>query len=304
MFKFKGIILFRRIIIRNLGIYYMIIASILFAFTGAFAKILSSDLPSIEVVFFRNLIGLMMILYAIFKKPLNQKGGHIFLLMFRGFVGTIALFAFFYNIAHINLGAAFTFSKTSPIFTAILAAFVFKESLSFKGWGAIFLGFIGILFIIQPNLGISKTDWLGIWSGVGAALAYTSVRELKKSYDTKVIVLSFMGWGSLLPLVFMGMAEFVEYEPIDFLLSKFVMPNIWNLAAIIAMGVFGLFFQVYMTKAYAVSKKAGVVAAVSYLDVIFTIIIGFFMGDKLPDGLAFFGIILVILSGIIVVREK
>ena len=70
------------------------------------------------------------------------------------------------------------------------------------------------------------------------------------------------------------------------------------------MGITGLYFQINMTKAYAASRKAGTVAAVSYADVIFTIIIGTAMGDALPNAAAFFGIMLVILSGILVVREK
>ncbi|WP_229931970.1 DMT family transporter [Campylobacter majalis] len=293
-----------KLIIKNLGIYYMLIACMMFAFTGACAKILGSHMPSIEVVFFRNLVGLGIVVYALFKFKQAHVGGHFWLLMFRGFIGTMAMFAFFYNVAHINLAAAFTFSKTSPIFTAIIAAIVFKEALSYKGWSAICLGFIGILLIIQPNLGISKTDLIGIWSGIGAAMAYTSVRELKKSYSTNTIVFVFMCWGTALPIIFMSMAEFIAYEPLDFLLSKFVMPSIHSIFFIVLMGVSGYFFQVYMTKSYAVAKKAGVVAAVSYADVIFTLIIGYFMGDSLPNLVAFFGIMLVILSGIIVVREK
>ena len=224
--------------------------------------------------------------------------------MFRGFIGTIALFALFYNIAHINLGAAYTFQKTSPIFTAIFAAIFLEEALSKKGWGAIFLGFIGILFIIQPNLGISKTDWLGLWSGVGAALAMLSVRTLRKSYDTSVIVLSFMAWGTALPMLLMGAAEWVKFEPLDFLLSPFVAPNFKGVILIVLMGLAGYFFQFYMTKAYAASKKAGSVAAISYMDVVFSLIVGFFMGDTLPNAAAFFGIMLVVISGIIVARER
>ncbi|WP_172199843.1 DMT family transporter [Campylobacter sp. RM16188] len=293
-----------KFLMRHLGTYYMIIACMLFAITGALAKVISADMPSIEVVFFRNLIGLVMIVYSLYKKPAHQKGGHPYLLIFRGVIGTLALFAFFYNIAHINLGAAFTFSKTSPIFTALLAAMLMGEKLSSRGWMAIFIGFGGILLIIQPELGISKTDWLGIWSGVGAAMAYTSVRELKKSYDTRVIVFSFMGFGTVLPIVFMALAEFIQIDGFEFLFSKFVLPDTKNIFLILLMGVAGLYFQMYLTKAYAASKKAGTVAAVSYADVIFTIIIGYFMGDGLPNTVAFLGIILVILSGIIVVKEK
>lgn len=282
----------------------MLLACMMFAITGAFAKILGTYMPSIEVVFFRNIVGLSIVIYALIKFKEKNKGGHFLLLMFRGFIGTMAMFAFFYNIANINLAAAFTFSKTSPIFVAIISTIIFKEVLSIKGWGAIALGFIGILFIIQPNLGISKTDWIGIWSGVGAALAYTSVRELRKSYGTNTVVLVFMSWGTILPIIFMISAEYITYEPLDFLISKFVMPSLHNLILIIFMGIFGFLFQFYMTKSYGAAKKAGVVAAVSYADVIFTLFIGYFMGDGLPNVVAFFGIILVILSGIIVAKER
>jgi integral membrane protein len=70
------------------------------------------------------------------------------------------------------------------------------------------------------------------------------------------------------------------------------------------MGLSGYYFQAFMTKAFAVGKKAGVIAAVSYADVIFTLIIGYFMGDTLPNAVAFFGIMLVVISGIIVARER
>jgi len=293
-----------RFLMRHLGVYYMLVACLFFSVTGAFAKALGAYLPSIEIVFFRNFIGLLIICYAIYKKPLHQKGGHPWLLVFRGVVGTLALFAFFYNIAHINLGAAFTFSKTSPIFTAVLATIFFGEKLGSRGWFAVFLGFGGILFIVQPSLGISKTDLLGIWSGLGAAMAYTSVKELKKSYDTRTIVLSFMFFGSVLPLIFMGAAEFVSFADFDFLFSKFVAPSGIEWVFILLMGVAGLYFQVFMTKAYAAGKKAGVIATVGYADVIFTIAIGTAMGDALPNATAFFGIFLVIFSGIIVVKKR
>ncbi|BCX79921.1 DMT family transporter [Campylobacter sp. 19-13652] len=294
----------RRVIVRNLGVYYMIIACLMFAVTGSLAKFVSKDLPSIEVVFFRNLIGLIIVIFTAIKLSKKIKGGAFWLLMFRGFIGSVALFAFFYNIAHINLAAAFTFSKTSTIWIALIAAIWLKERLSSLGWFAVFLGFGGIILIIQPNIGISKSDLLGVFSGLGAALAYTSARELSRHYPPNIIVLSFMAWGSVLPLVCMGAAEFISVDGFDFLFSKFVPPSLFSIAILLLVGIFGYLFQIYMTKSYAVSKKAGTVATVSYSDVIFTIIIGYFMGDGLPNAMAFFGIMLVILSGILVLKDK
>lgn len=295
---------YNRFLIRHLGIYYMLIASLLFAGTGALSKILSSELSSIEIVFFRNIIGLGLIILMIYKKPLHQAGGKFWLLAFRGIIGTIGLYAFFYNIAHIDLATAFTFSKTSPIFTALLAAFIFKERLSYLGWFAIFIGFIGILFIIEPTLGVSKDEYIGLLSGIGAALAYTSIRGLRKHYDTRAIVLSFMLCGSAIPLLSMIIGSFYYRPDLDFLISPFIMPSLASWVMVILMGLLATGFQIYLTKAYAASKKAGVVAAVGYSDVIFSMIFGLILGDSLPSAWAFLGIVMIIGAGILVARER
>ncbi|SUX02710.1 integral membrane protein [Campylobacter devanensis] len=295
---------YNRFLIRHLGIYYMLIASLLFAGTGALSKILSSELSSIEIVFFRNIIGLGLIIWMIYKRPLHQAGGKFWLLAFRGIIGTIGLYAFFYNIAHIDLATAFTFSKTSPIFTALLAAFIFKERLSYLGWFAIFIGFIGILFVIEPTLGVSKDEYIGLLSGIGAALAYTSIRGLRKHYDTRAIVLSFMLCGSAMPLLSMIIGSFYYRPDLDFLISPFIMPSLTSWVMVILMGLLATGFQIYLTKAYAASKKAGVVAAVGYSDVIFSMIFGLILGDALPDAWAFLGIVMIIGAGILVARER
>lgn len=295
---------YNRFLIRHLGIYYMLIASLLFAGTGALSKILSSELSSIEIVFFRNIIGLGLIILMIYKKPLHQTGGKFWLLAFRGIIGTIGLYAFFYNIAHIDLATAFTFSKTSPIFTALLAAIIFKERLSYLGWFAIFIGFIGILFIIEPTLGVSKDEYIGLLSGIGAALAYTSIRGLRKHYDTRAIVLSFMLCGSAIPLLSMIIGSFYYRPDLDFLISPFIMPSLASWVMVILMGLLATGFQIYLTKAYAASKKAGVVAAVGYSDVVFSMIFGLILGDSLPGAWAFLGIVMIIGAGILVARER
>ncbi len=288
----------------NQGVKYMLLASLTFAFMGAFAKLASETLPSLEVVFFRNLAGVIIILIAIMKTPLVQKGGRPFLLFFRGFMGFAALLAFFYNIAHISLGDAMTYSKTSPIFTAIFAFVFLKERLELRAWVAVFVGFVGILFITQPSgIGFSKYDLLGIFSGVGAALAYTSIRELKLHYETRSIVLSFMLVGTLAPLLLFAISAFYTLESLDFMLSKFVVPEgvVWFY--LLAMGVLATISQVLMTKAYS-STKAGIVGAVSYTNILFAIFVGVLLGDALPSIATTFGTILIVLAGILVARAK
>ena len=288
----------------NTGVKYMLIASFTFAIMGAFAKLSSEHMSSLEVVFFRNIAGVLLVGFAVLKKPMTQLGGKPWLLFFRGFMGFVALLAFFYNIAHISLGDAMTFSKTSPIFTAIFAWMFLHEKLSLKAWGAVGIGFIGIVFITQPSgLGFTKYDLLGIFSGIGAALAYTSIRELKNYYDTRAIVLSFMLTGTIGPILLFIISEYINIPELDFILGEFVMPEgiVWFY--VIAMGVFATISQLLMTKAYG-ETKAGIVGAVSYSNIIFSIAIGVLLGDALPDLVTSFGILLIIFAGIMVARAK
>lgn len=286
------------------GVKYMLLASFLFALMGAFAKLASEHMSSLEVVFFRNVFGVLIIAYALYKKPMVQKGGKPWLLFFRGMMGFTALLAFFYNIAHIPLGDAMTWSKTSPIFTAIFAWMFLQEKLPLKAWGAVGLGFVGIVLITQPSgIGFSKYDLLGLFSGVGAALAYTSIRELKNYYDTRAIVMSFMGVGTLMPLLLFGMSEFFYMPELDFMLGEFVMPEgvVWFY--LIAMGLIATASQMLMTKAYS-HTKAGIIGAVSYTNILFAILVGLMLGDALPDFTTFCGIVLIVFAGVLVARAK
>ncbi len=292
--------------IRNLneGVKYMLLASLCFAFMGAFAKLASQSLPSLEVVFFRNLAGVVLITIAIAKKPLSQKGGKPLLLLFRGTMGFLALLSFFYLIAHIPLGDAMTWSKTSPIFTAIFAWLFLKEKMSAKAWLAVFVGFIGIIFITKPTGHMpSKYDLLGLFSGIGAALAYTSIRELKKYYETRAIVLSFVGVGTVGPIVLFLLSPYINAPELDFLFAEFIVPSgiVWFY--VIAMGIIATISQLLMTKAYS-ATKAGIVGAVSYTNILFSIIVGTLLGDSLPDIITTTGIVLIVLAGIMVAKEK
>ncbi|VAY88157.1 Putative integral membrane protein [hydrothermal vent metagenome] len=282
----------------------MLFASFLFAFTGAFAKLLSSCMSSLEVVFFRNIIGTIIISLSIYKLPIKQIGGKPFLLFFRGFIGFIALLMYFYNIAHISLAEAQTFSKTAPIFTAIFAYIFIKEKLTFKAWIGVFIGFIGILFITHfTGSSLSKTDWLGILSGIGAGLAYTSIRELKNIYDTRVIVFSFMITGTIGPILLMILGEFYTSTTFNFMIAKFIVPTTTAWLYIIGLGVTATLSQLYMTKAY-MTAKGGIVGTISYSNIIFSIAIGVLLGDSFPDILVVLGIIIIIISGVLVTSKK
>lgn len=282
----------------------MLISAVCLAIMSAFAKILASDMPTIEIVFFRNLIGVTLIGLTIFKAPIKQKGGKPWLLFFRAAIGLLAMLSFFYNIAHIPLADAVTYSRLSPIFTALFAFWFLKEKIGNKGWFAIFLGFIGMLLVMQPSInGFEKSSIFGLINAVCAALAFTSIRELKKYYDTRSIVLSFMGIGLIVPIVSMVASEFYVSSFFDFMMGKFVLPVGVEWLYLAGIGVFSSIGQIYMTKAYG-ATKAGIVGAVGYSVILFSLILGLILGDSLPSTLAFIGIAGIVTAGVLIAKDK
>ncbi len=280
----------------------MFLSALISALNGAIAKILSEDISALEIVFFRNIIGVVFILAMLRHTPTKLPGGKPHLLLLRGLFGFSAMILFFYTITTINLGEAITLNKTSPLFVSVIAYFVLKERLSYSNIFALFIGFIGVILITKPvGLSISYEHFLGILGGLLAALAYATIKKIKHLYDARVIVLSFMGMGTAIPLILFTIAPYIDApDSLSFLFTELILPNtpkLWLL--IFLMAVISTISQWLLTKAYSLSK-AGIIGVISYTNIPFAIGFGYILGDNFPDFLTFSGIGLIVLGGLMI----
>ncbi len=280
----------------------MLGSALISALNGAVAKILSEDMSALEIVFFRNIIGIVLIVLALRHTPPKLKGGKFHLLFTRGFFGFSAMILFFYTITVIPLGEAITLNKTSPLFVSVLAFYLLGEHLSKHTLFALLIGFFGVVLITKPfGLQVSYEHLLGIFGGFFAAAAYTTIKKIKDIYDSRVIVLSFVGVGSLLPALLFSIAPFVEApHSLAFLFPVFMVPDTFYLWSMIAfMALISTLSQWLLTKAYSASNLS-IVGVISYTNIPFAIGFGWMLGDKFPDVLTFSGIALIVFGGVLV----
>ncbi|MDF1880914.1 DMT family transporter [Sulfurimonas sp. MAG313] len=285
----------------------MLLSALISALNGAIAKILSQDFSALEIVFYRNLLGVAIVLYTLKHTPPILKGGKFHLLFLRGVFGASAMVLFFYTITVIPLGEAITLNKTSPFFVSILAFYLVNEHLSKKAMLALAIGFIGIVFITKPwGLSISYAHFLGVMGGFFAAAAYATIKKIKDIYDTRVIMLSFMGVGTLLPLILFIISIWVKNPPefLEFLFTGISWHSEWYLWLLIGfMSIVSTASQYFLTKAYSLSK-ASIIGVISYTNIPFAIGFGYMLGDAFPDFWTFSGIGLIVLGGVLVSRAK
>jgi len=284
----------------------MLVGALISALNGAIAKILTDEFSALELVFFRNLIGVALILYALKHTPPKLTGGKWYLLITRGVFGFSAMILFFYTIMTIPLGEAITLNKTSPLFVTLLAFYILHEPLSKRILLALFIGFLGVVLIVKPfGMSISYEHFLGILGGFFAAAAYTTIKKIKDIYDSRVIVLSFVGIGTLLPMLLFLLAPYLSVpQTLEFLFPPFVMPTdpkIWLL--IVFMAFISTLSQWLLTKAYSASNLS-IIGVISFTNIPFAIGFGWMLGDALPDALTYIGISLIVFGGILVTMNK
>ena len=286
------------------GILFMLLAAMGFSMMGGAAKALKGSFNAGQLVFYRNAVGLLVIIIGFaYRRPVN-KGGKFSWLAFRGIMGTLALYTLLFCILHMPLGTAMTYNLTSAIFIALLSYLFFGEYHGSRVLLAVLLGFAGMLLIYKPNMHLPVAYHItGLLSGITSAVAYLTLNRIAPYYDPRMIVLSFLLCGVLVPS-FSMLLHYVAGLPAD---GLFIIDWRWPVGEewvyICMMGLAALFGQYFVTRAYG-ADKAGIVSAIGYTNIIFSTAIGIMLGDAFPDIVSLTGICCIIGSGVMISLVK
>ena len=271
------------------GILYIIAAAVGFSFMTFFVK-LSGDLPTMQKVFFRNAVALLIAMFTVIKsgeKFYIEKKNRMDILM-RCVFGTSGVIANFYAIDKLDLSDANMLNKLSPFFAIILSIPILKEKPSKTDITATIIAFIGALFIIRPtgtNLQLIPA-LSGLYGGFGAGMAYVFVRKLgKKGERTAIIVMCFSLFSCLVALP----SLIFNYHHMEFKQLMFLIIA----GASAALGQFGI------TSAYKCAPAKDI-SVFDYTQVIFAALWGLLFLGEVPVPLSIVGYIIII--GVAVVR--
>ena len=269
----------------------MLVAALGFAIMGALVKVGAAKFSSAELVFYRSIFGLIAIYAYIFAKRLPLKTPVMYKHMSRSLVGFGSLVLFFYAIAHLPLATAITLNYTSPLFLAAFLPFFFHEKAKKLLYVTIFIGFIGVLLVLQPTF--SKNDALagalGLVSGVGASFAYIFVKQLGNLGEPDWRTVFYF---TLVSTIGAG---------IWMLLNNFT-PITWqDLPVLTGLGVSATIAQLAMTRAYRTGKTL-IVAGLAYATVVIASLFGVIFWQENLTLTEWLGISLIILSGIVSIK--
>lgn len=262
------------------GIICILISALCFSGMSSFIN-LSGDVPTPQKVFFRNLVALFCAAAVLLKnhEPFKPHKGCLPFHLLRSSAGLLGVFGNFYattNMAH--TADAAILNKMSPFFTLIFSAIFLKEKVKPKQAIAIFIAFIGAMFVIKPSMSNVEIipSLCGFAGGVCAGAAYTCVRYMGNKGENGRFTVFFF---SLFSVVITAPYLIFNYHPMT---TK-------QLIYLVLVGVCAAGGQFSITAAYTFAPSREI-SVYDYSNVIFTAISGyFFLGGQVPDALSFVG---------------
>ena len=278
------------------GILLMMLGQLSFSINDSFVKLavieISINSSIFSVIFSRGIVTTLLlgIYLIIFEKKnifhiLSIKSFHI-----RGFYEVLTALFFFIALIYLPISEVYTLLMTNPFFVTIFAFLFLKEKVGIRRWGAVIIGFIGVLFVITPNnfsfnylfiLPIISAIFLTIRDISTKTLA-TKTNNVEITFITALLITIFAGFSSL----FFGYHVTIEQTPYILISSIFVL--------------FGYLFSV-MTVFYA---PLSLTASARYSVIIFGMIFGYLILGETPTFNMIIGAIIITLSGLFVIKRE
>lgn len=276
------------------GVACMVAATLLFAVFHAIAKWLSNDYDPFQIAFFRGVFGLLPLALLLYRAR-----GHGFehlasrridLQIARGTLGLGSIVCFILAFRTMPLADVLAISYATPVLVTVMSIPLLGERVGLHRGGAVLVGFLGIVLIVQPGTGVFDTSALLAMLGACLyALMMLVTRKLghvDSSLCTMLHVTVFyiVVCGLLLPFVW------TPPTPADWLL----------LAAIGFVSGGGLFFFI---RAFY-HGEAATIAPFDYTGMLWAIILGFLLWGDLPGWLTLCGMAIVVISGLYIMHRE
>jgi drug/metabolite transporter (DMT)-like permease len=275
---------------RKKGITYILLSSLFFALMAATVKFLG-DMPTAEKIFFRNLVGIFVAFSLVKKSGSSLIGNNKKLLILRSAFGLLGIAAYFYALANMKLSDAVILNKMSPFFVMVFAALFLKEKISKKQLIALVTAALGAILVIRPGFDSNLIPSLiALMSSIFAGIAYTLVRQLRKTDSAATVVFYFSFFSTIAMIPFM-------------LSGSFVIPSAVQALALLALGLFAAAAQLFMTNAYR-HAEAGELSIYTYANIVFSSIFGLVLFQEIPDLFSAVGAVLIISAGYLNYRAK
>ncbi len=251
------------------GMMIVFVATFGFASAHGMVRQVSSELHAFEIVFFRNLLGSLVLLPWFIRGGVTPlRTNRLWLHVLRVGISIIAVLTFYLALTLAPLAQVTALSFLGPIIGAFLATLFLGEVVRIRRWIAILCGFAGTFVVLRPGMGtIEFGVVLALISAIGWGFSMTIVKLLSRT-ESSVTIISY---------------NVVLMTPLSLLAALFVWqwPTWTHLMWLGAIGLITTAAGLAFTQAIKESE-INIVMPLDFFRLIWIAAIGFFVYGEVP----------------------
>ncbi len=258
----------------------------------AIAKLLTDRYDPIQIIFLRNLIAVPMIVAAV----IVLRGSHALrtrhpgLHALRGLLILLGAYLYFTSLRFLPLAEATALIFSAPIFITALSVPLLGEAVGWRRWGAVLLGFIGVVIVVQPGAaGFQLAALLPVAAAVLYSLFMISARWVGPTEGLWTMMLFVM----LFPMLYAAPFALWAWVPVQ-------AQDLWLFVAIAIFGSLGI---TLIGQAFRLAPAA-VVAPFDYTALVWATALGWLIWGDLLEFWTIVGALIIVASGIIIVLRE
>jgi drug/metabolite transporter (DMT)-like permease len=273
------------------GIILMLVAWLLFSLVDTGAKWLAvAGVSAFQLAFMRYAGHFAISIGVILQGGINLdrfKTDHIWQLVSRALLLVSATLSNFYALQFLPLTVVSAVMFSSPVIVCFLSIYVLREKVGPWRWGAILLGFVGVLIVVRPFGTVFHPTMLMIIYNA-AALALYSLMTRKLSGVVAVETMQF----------YMGMVG--TFLMLPFAIWTWTQPSTaWGMLVLISLGVLGWAGHQLLTNAHRFGT-ANQLMPFTYSFLIYAAVWGYLLFGTVPDRETILGALVIMTAGLII----
>jgi len=297
---------------KKLAIGLAVLSTLGFAIQDMVVKLLTEIGSLWQLMFLRAvLVVLILITWALLKRrpdiiwPSGWKWPIV-----RAFLMSCAYSFFYASLPFAALAQAASCFFTAPVFTCFFAAIILKEKVGIWRISSIFVGFLGVLYIIQPGTSnMQPILFLPVLAGASYALGVVITRGFCTDHPALSLTITHNAFYALVGALIVTFIPILPI-PIDVKVANPFVFSGWvklTSSIIIMIGITSFTHILAMTssiRAYQ-SADSSFVAPFEYTYLIFAMLIDYVVWQYIPSTQGIIGVTMIISAGVtIAIRER
>jgi drug/metabolite transporter (DMT)-like permease len=203
------------------GLLFALLAILIFAAQDGISKHMAQTYPPVFVVMIRYWAFAAFVVVWAARGEGGLKAAaatdRVWLQLFRGALLSAQIVVAITAFAVVGLAPTLALFAAAPLVVAALSVPVLGESVGWRRWTAIGVGFVGVLIIVRPGPGLMQSDiWIAVVATLGIAI-YGVLTRLVSRTDSSRTSFFYTGVGGVLVVTLIGPFYWTSFAPWDWM---------------------------------------------------------------------------------------